>query len=206
VCTSTIDLVIAIDSSGSVTQKGFDVLKVFAGKIVQRMAPSVRVGIVEFGNGQLDKDKIVSDAIVATNALESDMTSVAAKVGALPFRRGFTNMAQAILKAKDLLAGSRKDAETVVMLITDGRPSFKMSTTQAVENLRQSSRLMIVQVQGSRKQEIAELLKGYASVPWDSNYKHINGKKALTKAYDAYATELIADLCPSLESPFMKKE
>merc|ERR1740115_333317 len=60
---------------------------------------------------------------------------------------------------------------------------------------------MIVHVQAKRKLEIFDLLKGYASEPWESNYRHIGGKKLLRKAYDSYATSVIADLCPKLVSP-----
>jgi len=200
-CASKIDLVIALDASGSVTSTGFQVLKTFASKIVKRMKDTVQVGVVQFGNGKLDSNKVVSDAIVATKDLESNMDNVADTIEGLPFSKGFTNMAQAFMKAKDVLVSARKDATSVVLMITDGRPSFKFQTNQAVKTLRVSSRLMIVHVQPHRKQEIAEMLKGYASEPWSSSYKHIPGKKALSKAYDSYVTGIVADLCPKVVSP-----
>jgi Mg-chelatase subunit ChlD len=200
-CNSTTDLVIALDGSGSITKEGFDVLKTFAEKLVNRMKSSVRVGVVQFGNGKLDKDRVVSDAIVATDALESDMKSVGGKIQGLVWQKGFTNMAQALLNSKDVLTNGRKGAQSVVLMITDGRPSFKFQTNHAVKSLRLGARLMIVHVQAHRKQEMAELLKGYASEPWSANYIHIPGKKALKDAYQSWATDLIADVCPKLVSP-----
>merc|ERR1719424_341016 len=201
-CNSTIDLVIAIDSSGSVTEAGFDILKEFAAKIVRRMMAPVQVGVVLFGNGKLDLEtNVISDAKVMTDNLEGDMEAVKTKIEGMIIHKGFTNMAQAFIKSKDVLTYARKGAQGTVLMITDGRPSFKFQTGFAVKNLRKSARLMIVQVQANRKQEIAELLKGYASEPWSLNYRHISGKKKLQGAYDSYATSVLADLCPKLISP-----
>jgi len=201
-CNSTIDLVIAIDASGSITEAGFDILKEFAARIVRRLMSPVHVGIVSFGNGKLDrKNNVISDAKVITDNLEPDMDGVAKKIEGMIIHKGFTNMAQAFTKSKDVLTYARKGAQAVVMIITDGRPSFKFQTNFAVKSLRQSARIMIVQVQANRKEDIAELLKGYASEPWSMNYRHIPGKKKLASAYDSYATSQIADLCPNLVSP-----
>jgi len=201
-CNSTIDLVIAIDASGSVTEAGFDILKEFAARIVRRMLAPVQVGVVLFGNGKLDMEtNVISDAKVITDNLEGDMEGVATKIEGMIIHKGFTNMAQAFLKSKDVLTYARKAAQTVVMILTDGRPSFKFQTNFALKSLRQSARVMIVHVQANRKNEIAELLKGYASEPWSANYRHISGKKKLASAYDSYVTSQVADLCPKLVSP-----
>jgi len=201
-CNSTIDLVIAIDASGSVGEAGFDILKTFAATMVRRMMPSVNVGVVLFGNGKLDMEaKIISDAKLITKNLESDMASVATEIEGMVIQKGFTNMAQAVVKSKAVLTHSRKGAQPVVLMITDGRPSFKFQTTFAVQDLRRSARLMIVHVQAVRKQDIAEMLKAYASEPWSSNYRHIAGKKKLKSAYESYATSVVADLCLNVVSP-----
>jgi Mg-chelatase subunit ChlD len=193
---ATLELVIAIDASGSITETGFDILKTFAAKIVRRMMATVQVGVVLFGNGKLDaKTNVISDAKVMTDNLESDMEAVATKIEAMVIHKGFTNMAQAFTKSKDVLTFSRKGADTTVMIISDGRPSFKFQTTFAVHALRKSARLMIVHVQANRKKEMAELLKGYASEPWEANYRHIPGKKKLAGAYDSYVTSQLADIC-----------
>jgi len=201
-CNSTIDLVIAIDSSGSITEAGFDILKEFALRLVARMMAPVQVGVVLFGNGKLDLEtNIISDAKVMTDNLEGDMESVKGKIEEMIIHKGFTNMAQAFTKSKDVLTYARKGAQSTVLILSDGRPSFKFQTGFAVRSLRKSARLMIVQVQANRKQDIAELLKSYASEPWAINYRHISGKKKLAKSYDSYATSVLADLCPKLISP-----
>jgi len=201
-CNSTIELVIAIDSSGSITEAGFDIFKEFAAKIVRRMMAPVQVGVVLFGNGKLDLEtNVISDAKVITDNLEGDMEAVATQIEGMIIHKGFTNMAQAFTKTKDVMTYARKGAKTTMLMITDGRPSFKFQTGFAMKALRKSARIMIVQVQANRKQEIAELLKGYVSEPWSVNYRHIPGKKKLKGAYDSYTTSVIADLCPALISP-----
>eukprot|EP00929_Paragymnodinium_shiwhaense_P099365 TRINITY_DN609_c0_g1_i1.p1 TRINITY_DN609_c0_g1~~TRINITY_DN609_c0_g1_i1.p1 ORF type:complete len:1079 (-),score=306.41 TRINITY_DN609_c0_g1_i1:261-3497(-) len=202
VCASMIDLVIMIDGSGSVTQQGFEVLKHFAKSVVERLDIMVRVAVVQFGNGKLNDKKIVSDAIAVTPGLEEEVYDVADRISALKWQQGFTNMAQAFFKAKDYLGGSREKAESVVLLLTDGRPSFKYQTNLAVKKLRESARLVIVHVQPFRKQEMVELLKGYASNPWRGNYLHIPGKEALKEGYESYATSVLSMLCPGMADDF----
>jgi hypothetical protein len=201
-CNSSLDLVIAIDSSGSITEAGFDILKEFAMKLVKRMMAPVQVGVVLFGNGKLDfKTNVISDAKVMTDNLEGDMESVGKKIDGMIIHKGFTNMAQAFMKSKDVLTYSRKGAAAAVLVITDGRPSFKFQTGHAVMGLRKSARVMIIHVQANKKKEMAELLRTYVSEPDNANYRFIAGKSKLAKAFDSYATSVIADLCPTLVSP-----
>jgi len=201
-CNSTMDLVIAIDASGSITEAGFDIMKEFAARIVKRLMAPVQVGVVLFGNGKLDfETNVISNAKVITDNLEGDMEGVVKKIDGMIIHKGFTNMAQAFTTSKSVLTYARKHAEAVVLLLTDGRPSFKFQTTAALKSLRQSARVMIAHVQASRKDDIVELLKGYASEPWSRNYRHIPGKKMLASAYESYVTSQLADLCPKLISP-----
>ena len=81
-----------------------------------------------------------------------------------------------------------------VMVITDGRPSFKFQTMHAVKSLRKSARVMIVHVQSNKKKEVAEMLRGWVSEPDNANYRFIAGKSKLAKAYDSYVTWLRSKL------------
>jgi uncharacterized protein YegL len=204
---ATIDIILAIDGSGSLSEKGFDVLKKFAQNLVLRMKPekfereAVRVGVVQFGNGKLSGDWVVSDAVAVMPPTDK-MQEAADAIGKLTWQKGFTNMAQAVLKAKSMLdSHGRGQAQDVVMLLTDGRPTFKMQTSNAVEQVREKARVVIVQVQPFRQKNNVEQLKEWVSTPWQTNYIHIPGKKALKGAYDSFATKVIAGLCPFAESP-----
>jgi hypothetical protein len=100
-CNSTIDLVIAIDASGSVTEAGFDILKEFAARIVRRLMAPVQVGVVLFGNGKLDmKANVISDAKVITKNLEGDMDGVAKKDRRDDHSQGLHKHGTSLLKVK----------------------------------------------------------------------------------------------------------
>ena len=87
-------------------------------------------------------------------------------------------MAQGIAKAGILLKTStQKDASGVAVVLTGGRPSLKLSTKAAVEKLRETSTLMIVQIKSHSKEENIEVMKEYVSVPADVNYMYIPDKK-----------------------------
>jgi hypothetical protein len=202
-CTSKLDLIFAIDASGSMTEQGFGVLQTFAAKIVRRLKGGedmVRAGVVQFGNGALDSDKVVSD-VAAVLPLSTDIDSAESSILGLQFQRGFTNLAQAAMKSRDLLrlAPHRDGAERVVVLLTDGRPSFKHMASPAIAQLKKLARVMVVQVKTFPEKHNMELLKAYASEPSEVNYLHIAGKSALKNNFDAFATKLIVQACQSVE-------
>lgn len=205
VCTSKMDVVIAIDGSGSMTQTGFAVLQTYASKLVRRLKggdDKVRVGVVQFGNGALDENKVVSDA-KAVAALSSDMEKAATSISDLGFQKGFTNLAQAAMRSRDLLrlTNPRDAAEKVVILLTDGRPSFKQMASHAVQQLKTQARVMVVQVKTYPEKHNMELLRSYATEPAEVNYLHIAGKSALEESYDAFVTKLLVQACQKVESP-----
>jgi hypothetical protein len=61
-----------------------------------------------------------------------------------------------MFKAKDVLVASRPTAQSAVLVITDGRLSFKFQTDVAVKKLRESARLMFVHVQHLTARELRE--------------------------------------------------
>jgi len=203
ICAQPMDLVIAIDGSGSLTEEGFEVMKTFAAKLVKRFRASgpkkAKVGVVQFGNGRLDKDRVVADAILVSD-LSENIEDVSRKISGMSWRKGFTNLAQALLKARNALLGGRTGAEHVVVVLTDGRPSFKTQARQAADGLHGSARLMVVQVH-----EVEEaVLKSFASAPWQTNYLHVPGKDALKSDYDAWAAQALVGACPGAASPSKK--
>merc|ERR1719424_126584 len=72
----------------------------------------VQVGVVLFGNGKLDfETNVISNAKVITDNLEGDMEAVAVKIESMIIHKGFTNMAQAFTKTKDVMTYARKTAQ-----------------------------------------------------------------------------------------------
>jgi hypothetical protein len=142
ICVAKQDLVIALDGSGSLRADGFEILKKFVVKLLARYrtefwgSDAVKIGIVLFGNGVIMPDgKSVSPAILAS-PLGFDKEAMVTVVEGLPFKKGFTNMAQAFSAAETaFIQGSRRGAQSSVMVVTDGKPSFNFMTTKMVEQL-----------------------------------------------------------------------
>merc|ERR1719421_2494774 len=142
VCVAKQDLILSIDGSGSLREKGFKIVKAFVAKLVSKYKgeyygfKDVQIGIVQFGNGQILKDGTIADAKEIL-PLSSDMKKVQKAVEGLKHLKGFTNMAQAFGSAeKLLLLGGRRLAQSAVMTITDGKPSFLFQTNEKVLQLK----------------------------------------------------------------------
>merc|ERR1719446_823891 len=142
ICVANQDLVIAVDGSGSIRDTGFKILKSWVAKFLGRYETqywgndAVKLAIVLFGNGVIMPDgKSVSPAIIR-QPLTFEMDKVKTAVNELPFKKGFTNMAQAFAAAETAFTqGSRRGSQSSVLVVTDGKPSFNFMTTQMVEQL-----------------------------------------------------------------------
>merc|ERR1719326_2692162 len=86
-------------------------------------------------------------------------------------------MAQGLVKANQVLEQSTRRAPGVVVMITDGKPSFERQTQFAVDKLKKKMNLVVLQVKEFPSRKDLDLMKKYASSPTVSNYMHIPGKK-----------------------------
>jgi len=210
ICIAKQDLVIAIDGSGSVREAGFKILKSFTETFLKRYQmeyfgeATMRIGIVLFGNGVIMPDgKTVSPAR-NMQKLTGKMKDVEKAVDGLPFKKGFTNMAQAFSMAEDMfIKGSRKDAQQSVMLVTDGKPSFAFMTNEMVEQLDDKNiqrYFMIVNNQGPNSDAMKQM-KRWASQPWETNLIHVPGLVMLDADLDMWSMRALTKFCPQSYSP-----
>eukprot|EP00747_Dinoflagellata_sp_TGD_P154141 gnl/TRDRNA2_/TRDRNA2_177468_c6_seq6.p1 gnl/TRDRNA2_/TRDRNA2_177468_c6~~gnl/TRDRNA2_/TRDRNA2_177468_c6_seq6.p1 ORF type:complete len:667 (-),score=193.81 gnl/TRDRNA2_/TRDRNA2_177468_c6_seq6:222-2000(-) len=206
-CIAALDLIIGVDASGSISEKGFDILKTFAKMLVSRYEPeaygneATKIGVIQFGNGKLDDvTKVVSDAALI-HPLSTDYDSVKGAIGEMHWSKGFTNMAQAFMKATAMIQRSpRTAAAGTFVMITDGKPSFTFATDKAVKSYKGRGRSVIVQVKQYASTETKELMRKYASKPWQTNYLLINGKAELKSDYGKYVDKVLVSSCPRAES------
>lgn len=196
VCVKEMDMVVAIDSSGSLSQRGFDAIKSFTSKLIDKYRENARMAIVQFGNGHLNDHKVVSDAVLSL-PFSNSMTEVNFTVNTLTWQRGFTNMAQGVKRAGELLKrSSRRGAEPQLLLITDGKPCFRRQTRAAVDELKAVANIVVVHVKENPKPDDVQLMKSYASSPSSDNYVHIPGKKSLRENPDTWAHKVLIRSCP----------
>jgi len=211
VCVANQDLVIAVDGSGSVRQDGFDILKKFVETLLKRYqtqywgGEAVKLAIVLFGNGVIMPDgKSVSPAILSS-PLTFDMEAIMTTVKGLPFKKGFTNMAQAFSAAETaFIQGSRRGSQSAVMVVTDGKPSFNFMTNEMVEQLDDKAiqRYFLLVNEEDLGSASNKLMKAWASQPWETNLVHVPGGLALLDAdMDLWADKALVKFCPNAYSP-----
>lgn len=211
ICVANQDLIIAVDGSGSVRAAGFDILKKFVAKLLERYqtmywgAEAVKIGIVLFGNGVIMPDgKSVSPAILSS-PLTFDMEAIETTIKDLPFKKGFTNMAQAFSTAETaFIQGSRRGSQSAVMVVTDGKPSFNFMTNEMVEQLDDKAiqRYFLLVNEEDLSSASNRLMKAWASQPWETNLVHVPGGLTLLDAdTDLWADKALVKFCPMAYSP-----
>jgi len=123
VCIAKQDLIIAIDASGSLRQKGFEAVRAFAANITAKLqsnyfgTEAVKVGVILFGNGRLQKSGTVAPAkSVLTSMWSTDMAVVKGAIMSLKWQKGFTNLAQVFVLARKMFSKTqRSDAQNALM-------------------------------------------------------------------------------------------
>jgi uncharacterized protein YegL len=196
ICVAKQDLIIAIDASGSVREKGFEVIKKFVTTLLERYEPEywgdegVQLGIVQFGNGVLGEDGRTVSPARSIHALSFDHATVKEAVGEMKFKKGFTNMAQAFSMAED-------------MIITDGKPSFSFMTSEMVEQLDDKGimRYFFVISDEGEESDTMKLIKSWASQPWQTNVVHVHGMAVLEADPYLWVEKSVTRFCPFAYSP-----
>jgi uncharacterized protein YegL len=203
-------LIIAIDSSGSLKQFGFDVIKGFVANLIDNYKTkyygedAMRIGVVEFGNGQVGKDGTIASANEIIK-LSDDATAVKAAVNGMQWQGGFTNMAQALVLADSMLkSGARKSAQSAVLVITDGKPSTVYETNQQIVKMKDRAVKMFFAPVTSEGGANLELMRHWASQPWESHYVHVPGVYALKGSTNAFMERFLATFCPQAFDPNAK--
>eukprot|EP00397_Hematodinium_sp_SG-2012_P009206 GEMP01009282.1.p1 GENE.GEMP01009282.1~~GEMP01009282.1.p1 ORF type:complete len:834 (+),score=188.60 GEMP01009282.1:327-2828(+) len=206
-CISKIDLIILIDSSGSMGRRGFVAARDWAAKFVTRFHTEddqARIGFLEFsGPGtwkswrkcKNGKGSDLECGLLEVSGLTDDIPGLSKKITALKWMHATTNTAGGLATAGNMLVSAgREDATSIVMVITDGNPNFKRKTRDAARKLKKSARLIFVPL--GRYIDVKKLKK-WASKPVRENVLPVKNSYALAKK----TTKFISDLCPSLFSP-----
>merc|ERR1719324_1494208 len=178
---------------------------------VQYEREAVKVGVVQFGNGKLLKKKddtgkeidIISAGKLISE-LSDDLDDVAAKLDKTKWERVFTNMAQAFPTAAMITQNSgRAGASTTMLMITDGKPSFKFSTANVAKEFKdKGGTVIVVEVNKKLSQDDKTFMENeIASEPWEANYVRIPGIKALDRQMEYWATQVLVTSCPGAYSP-----
>merc|ERR1719213_1038868 len=214
ICVAKQDFVLAIDGSGSLQETGFNIVKGFAAKLIDNYKgeyfgyEDMRIGVVRFGNGKIEADGTVSNAILVKE-LTNKMADVKTAIEGLEYKPkgddrnvGFTNMAQAFTVAEKMfLLGGRKLAQSAVLTITDGKPSFLFQTYEKVKQLKDKHVKLFFAPITKFKGDEMKLMKKWASSPWPTHIVHIPGLQPLAADEGIFVHKVLVKFCPEAISP-----
>jgi len=206
ICIARQDLVIALDGSGSVKQEGFDIIQKFALNLTSKYqseyygVEDMRIGLVLFGNGEYFDNGTVAPALEVVE-ITSDLESVSTAIAGLQWQRGFTNMMQALQAADNMFADGREDAQSAVLVISDGKYTNAYRTTMKATALKDKGVQVFMAPIAESSTKNLKVLRGWASDPWETNYERIPGLTALINNEPEFAQKLLVKFCPRAFSP-----
>merc|ERR1740138_1280712 len=207
ICIAQQDLLIAVEGSGSVREGGFNTLRNFALDLVAKYestyfgSQAMKVGVVEFGNGIIMEDGVTVSPAMNVHTLSSDLDSVKSSLEGMEQKKGFTNMAQAFALAESMYtAAGRKGAQSALLVISDGKPSFQFQTNELVQQLDDKGVQRFFVVVTDDKKAV-DVMKNWASMPWETNLLHVPGISPLEADLTVWSQKALTLFCPMSMSP-----
>lgn len=183
-CASKVDIIIAVDSSGSIGADDFAKVKTWVQGIANRVTLSdtaANLGILQFADTAKEVSPLNADAGTPTT-----VTSMA-------WLKGSTNTQEALVQARHAFQEGREGAPSVLVLITDGLPSRMYFADLEAKRLKELNvRIVVVATQAGKD---SLRLRKWASWPLRENFMNVKSYKGLD---DALATNLLANICRNL--------
>jgi len=211
ICIARQDLVLALDGSGSLKQEGFDYIKKFALNLTSKYqsvyygVEDMRIGLVLFGNGEYFDNGTVAAALEVV-PITSDLDSVSTAIEGLQWQRGFTNMMQALTAADNMFADGRDDAQSAVMMISDGKWTNAYRTSMKATAMKDKGVQIFMAPIAEHMTTNLKIFRSWASQPWETNFELIPGLDTLVNNEQEFAQKLLVKFCPRAFSPSLKAE
>jgi len=217
VCIGKVDMVLALDGSGSLRKVGWGMIQNFTSELVAKFKAkkykrkAMKVGIIQFGNGAIETDKKTKTTSVRNAIMVQPLTfklkGLPATIKKLKWQGGFTNMAQAFTLSENLFReGGRKRAQSQVVVISDGKPSFKYQTEKAANDLKDANvHVNMVIIHPHIKSKEVKFMQKLASTPYETHTIWIEGMKGLTQAVQINVMKTLVNFCPRAQSPKLMK-
>jgi ribosomal protein S9 len=211
VCVAMQDLVMTIDGSGSLRESGFETVRNYAANLTNRYESyyygkeDMKIGVVYFGNGHLtaqpDGTTTISEALYV-QGLTSDLALVGQRIRDQTWLRGFTNMAQGLQQADNVLGQTgRASAQSAVLVISDGKFSMEFQTAEKARELKDKNVMLYLVAVTEVKGDDLKTFRRFASRPIESNFVRIPGLQALEYNPELFAGRIVAKFCPKAFSP-----
>mmetsp|Transcript_56611 Transcript_56611/g.134848 ORF Transcript_56611/g.134848 Transcript_56611/m.134848 type:complete len:874 (-) Transcript_56611:208-2829(-) len=187
VCQTKLDVILVLDSSGSVGTSGWAQTISASKQILQAFIggnADIQVGVLTY-----------SSQMVWTSRLSDDLPAVKSSVEGQRHLWGGTWTSRALQEARQELRNGRDDAQAVVICVTDGWPNSYYYTTQESAELRKVARLMFVAVGSGAP--LSNIMT-WASQPVADNVVDVSSFNGLSSS--STIDLIVADMCPSVGS------
>lgn len=206
-CKSKVDLILAIDGSGSLGQDGWDSSKAAAKMIIEAMDDTLaQIAVLLYSGPQswgaikkcMSPEAVNQETVCKLHWVEhlkeNNKGEAITSLQYMQWPKGNTLTSLALYTALSETQLGRQDAETVVVVITDGKPFSEKRTYQAAKALRKVARLMFVPITAFAP---LSYLRKLASKPVEENVLVAQTFDELKKP--SFVDHIIADICPVLD-------
>merc|ERR1712194_273145 len=127
----------------------------------------------------------------------TDTAAVAKLAAKMEWPSRSTLTSYALAEAKSELITGRRDAKSVVVVITDGKPLSKRKTKTASEELKKLSRLIWVPVGNGVKGTIKQMRR-WATQPWQDNLLVVDSFSVLESP--STINKMVSEFCAQMDS------
>jgi len=210
-CGKKLDIVLLVDGSGSLGQQGWNAeikaaqtfVDAFSGEkasnaqiaVILYSGPRTWAGVYScFAKNTKTVSLDTTCKIKSVTHFTNNTAAVKEKIAGLTWPQGSTLTSLALLSAHAELSLGRKDSESVVVAITDGRPLSFRATGLAASYIRKSARLVWVPVTSYAP---LDSIKTWATRRWQENVVQVKSFADLEKP--ELVTHIVADICPEEE-------
>jgi len=206
-CNKRVDIVMLLDGSGSLGQKGWDAEMEAAQNFLSAFKPkngNTKISVILFsgprtwagvkmcmGGSSKKKVDIKKCGVKIFNYFSRNIKNVRQRILGLEWPQGSTLTSLALATAKAELSFARKSAKSIVIVFTDGRPMSYRKTETAAMQVRKAARLIWVPISGRAP---LAFIKKVATRRWQENVVLAKSYKKL--ASPTLANHLLADMCP----------
>jgi len=207
-CENKVDVIVLLDGSGSLGMLGWIYTKSFAKFFLQQLHGSpdhVNAALLRFSgarnlattkkcldpNANADLDKECNIKWISSFTNDTFALSKLAYMAKWP--KGGTLTSMALAEAEAMIPYGREDAETLIVVVTDGKPWSNSRTTDAANRLKKKAKLVWVPVGANAPLNLVQEL---ASKPKEDHVVQIdNLKKLRTKTY---INKILLNACSKL--------
>jgi len=177
------DVVLVLDSSGSVGITGFEMIKKYAVEVVTALPVKTNVthlGVVVYGTNA-----------TAAQMLTDKQADALSTINGLTWLKGGTNLAAALSLARQMVRTGRCTVPATVIVVTDGMPMRKLLASTEVSRLKEKARLYFATVGLAVNKGI---YKQWSSWPPSENFWNVANFGGLM----THVNTTVADICPKV--------